>query len=199
MRSFCSDAVASTSAIQTLRKRHSSTARLFFFISSSDDYRSKASGRLLHSAICCIAAVASNSLRELVAASLRKQRHGLARIQLLAASAGSAGRITPPAAHRTVRKPLDLYGSSQPFPCHLAMTKRLGRLTLIPVPRLAKYIFFALSPPLRSTFITKASSLLRDDPPLACASVLSPFVVPTYKVFPWHHMQSSQVPYPSPD
>ena len=33
------------------------------------------------------------------------------------------------------------------------------------------------SAPLRSTFITKASSLLRDDPPLACASVLSPFVV----------------------
>ena len=32
---------------------------------------------------------------------------------------GSAGGISPPAAHRTVRKPLDLHGSSQPFPCHL--------------------------------------------------------------------------------
>jgi hypothetical protein len=30
--------------------------------------------------------------------------------------AGSAGGISPPAAHRTVRKPLNLHGSSQPFP-----------------------------------------------------------------------------------
>src|SRR4051812_39614545 len=37
-------------------------------------------------------------------------------------TAGSAGGISPPAAHRTVRKPLDLHGSSQPLPCHLAMT-----------------------------------------------------------------------------
>src|SRR3954451_13619038 len=37
-------------------------------------------------------------------------------------AAGSAGGISPPAAHRTVRKPLDLHGSSQPYPCHLAMT-----------------------------------------------------------------------------
>src|SRR4051812_6829640 len=37
-------------------------------------------------------------------------------------TAGSAGGISPPAAHRTVRKPLDLHGSSQPYPCHLAMT-----------------------------------------------------------------------------
>src|SRR3954453_6532459 len=36
--------------------------------------------------------------------------------------AGSAGGISPPAAHRTVRKPLDLHGSSQPLPCPLAMT-----------------------------------------------------------------------------
>jgi predicted transposase YbfD/YdcC len=36
--------------------------------------------------------------------------------------AGSAGGISPPAAHRTVRNPLDLHGSSQPLPCHLAMT-----------------------------------------------------------------------------
>jgi hypothetical protein len=43
------------------------------------------------------------------------------------AIAGSAGGISPPAAHRTVRKPLDLHGSSQPFSCHLAMTDRRGR------------------------------------------------------------------------
>jgi hypothetical protein len=35
-------------------------------------------------------------------------------------AAGSAGGISPPAAHRTVRKPLDLHGS--PLPSHLAMT-----------------------------------------------------------------------------
>jgi hypothetical protein len=43
------------------------------------------------------------------------------------AIAGSAGGISPPAAHRTVRKPLDLHGSSQPFFRHLAMTDRRGR------------------------------------------------------------------------
>jgi hypothetical protein len=43
------------------------------------------------------------------------------------AIAGSAGGISPPAAHRTVRKPLDLHGSSQPFFGHLAMTDRRGR------------------------------------------------------------------------
>ncbi len=112
--------------------------------------------------------------------------------------AGSAGGISPPAAHRTVRKPLDLHGSSQPFSCYLAAADRRGRSRLIPVSRLAA-TFFELSHPLRSTPITEASSLLRDDPPPSCASVLSPFVVPTYKVFPWHHMKSSQVPYLSPD
>lgn len=110
--------------------------------------------------------------------------------------AGSAGGISPPAAHRSVRKPLDLHGSSQPFSCHLTMTNRRGRQMLIPVSRLA-IAFFELSHPLRSTLITSASSLLLDDPPPSCASVLSPFVVHTYKVFPWHHMKSSQVPYRS--
>lgn len=108
--------------------------------------------------------------------------------------AGSAGGISPPAAHRSVRKSLDLHGSSQSFSCHLAMTNRRGRQMLIPVSRLA-IAFFELSHPLRSTLITSASSLLLDDPPPSRASVLSPFVVHTYKVFPWHHMKSSQVPY----
>jgi hypothetical protein len=36
--------------------------------------------------------------------------------------AGSAGGISPPAAHRTVRKPLDLHGSSQPLSCRLTTT-----------------------------------------------------------------------------
>jgi hypothetical protein len=78
------------------------------------------------------------------------------------------------------------------------MTDRRGRQMLFPVSRLAA-AFSELGHPLRSILITRTSTLVRDDPPPACASVLSPFVVPTYKVFPWHHMKSSQVPYPSPD
>jgi hypothetical protein len=58
---------------------------------------------------------------------------------------------------------------------------------------------FELGPPLRSTLVTSASMLLPDDPPPSCTSVLSPFVFGTYRVFPWHCMKSSQVPYPSPD
>ena len=106
--------------------------------------------------------------------------------------AGSAGGISPPAAHRTVRKRLHLHGSSQPFPCHLAVAKRHERSRLLPVSRLAA-TFVELSHPLCSTPITGASTLVRDDPPPSCASVLSPFVDLTYKVFPWHHMKSSQV------
>ena len=63
---------------------------------------------------------------------------------------------------------------------------------LIPVSRLA-VTFSELSHPLRSILITRTSTLLLDDPPPSYASVLSPFVGPTYKVFPWHHMKSSQV------
>src|ERR1039457_5630710 len=54
-------------------------------------------------------------------------------------AAGSAGGISPPAAHRTVRKPLDLHGSSQSFSCHLTMANRRRRSRLIPVSRLATY------------------------------------------------------------
>src|SRR3981081_397693 len=36
--------------------------------------------------------------------------------------AGAAGVIPPPAPQRTVLKPLNLHGSSQPLPCRLAMT-----------------------------------------------------------------------------
>ena len=112
--------------------------------------------------------------------------------------AGSAGGIPPPAAHRTVRKPLGLYGSSQPFPCLLATAKRLRKLMLLLVSQLAMTLA-KLVHPLRSTSITEASTLLRDGPPPACASILSPFVDLTYKVFSSHHMQSSQVPYSRQD
>jgi hypothetical protein len=69
---------------------------------------------------------------------------------------------------------------------------------LLPISRLA-ISFFELSHPLGSTPITGASTLLLDDPPPSCTSVLSPFVFCTYKVFPWHCMKSSQVPYLSLD
>src|SRR3954447_12286395 len=75
--------------------------------------------------------------------------------------------------------------------------ERVQRL-LFPIARLATAVF-ELGHPLRSTLITSASSLLPDDPPPSCPSVLSPFVFRTDKVFPWHGMTSSQVPYPSPD
>jgi hypothetical protein len=52
-------------------------------------------------------------------------------------TAGSAGGISPPAAHRTVRKPLDLYGSSQlPLPSLDGKVRRESPL-LLPIARLA--------------------------------------------------------------
>ena len=75
---------------------------------------------------------------------------------------------------------------------------RRGRRVLLPISRLAS-TFHELGHPLRSTPITGASSLLPDDPPPPYTSVVSPFVFRTYRVFPCHCMESSQVPYPSPD
>ncbi len=75
---------------------------------------------------------------------------------------------------------------------------RRGRKVLLPISRLAS-TFLELGHPLRSTPVTGASSLLLDDPPPSRTSVLSPFVFPTYRVFPWHCTKSSQVPSPSPD
>ena len=49
-------------------------------------------------------------------------------------------------------------------------------------------------PPLRSPAITAASSLLRDSPSLSGASLLSPFVGYTYRVFALHHRPGSHVP-----
>src|SRR5271157_2665611 len=74
---------------------------------------------------------------------------------------------------------------------------RRGMRSFLPITRLTIAIF-ELGHPLRSTLITSASSLLPDDPPPSCTSVLSPFVFRTYRIFPWHCMKSSQVPYPSP-
>jgi hypothetical protein len=51
--------------------------------------------------------------------------------------------------------------------------------------------------PLRSSPITGSSSLLQDDPPPFGASILSPFVVLTYRVFSYHHRTGSHVPHRS--
>ncbi len=75
---------------------------------------------------------------------------------------------------------------------------RRGRRVLLPISRLTS-TFLELGHPLRSTPITGASSLLPDDPPPPYTSVVSPFVFRTYRVFLWHCMKSSQVPYPNPD
>ena len=56
----------------------------------------------------------------------------------------------------------------------ICMLSRLSRLDTL---------LFGLAHPLRSVFITRTSSLLRDDPPLIHASILSPFVGHTYRVF----------------
>lgn len=53
--------------------------------------------------------------------------------------------------------------------------------------------------PLRSMRMTRTSSLLQDDPPPAYATILSPFVDHTYRVFSAHHMQSSHVLHTSLD
>ena len=53
--------------------------------------------------------------------------------------------------------------------------------------------------PLRSRRITHPRSLVRDGPPPADASLLSPFADSAYRVFAWHHQQGSHVPCHSPD
>jgi len=53
---------------------------------------------------------------------------------------------------------------------------------------------YKLAHPLHSSPITGPSSLLQDDPSPSCASILSLFVVLTYRVFSYHHMKGSHVP-----
>jgi len=57
---------------------------------------------------------------------------------------------------------------------------------------------YKLAHPLRSSPITGPSSLLQDDPPPSCASILSPFVVLTYRVFSYHHRKGCWVDQPLP-
>jgi len=70
--------------------------------------------------------------------------------------------------------------------------------SLLPVAWLASPLL-GLAPPLRSLLITRSSPLLRENPPPPGASILSPFVGFTYRVFSLHHPESSHVPQKSPD
>ena len=58
---------------------------------------------------------------------------------------------------------------------------------------------YELAHPLRSILITRTSSLLQDDPPPPRASILSPFVGLTYRVFSYHPVKGSHVPQKSPN
>src|SRR3954452_25048497 len=108
--------------------------------------------------------------------------------------AGSAGGISPPAAHRTVRKPLDLHGSSQPLPCHLAMTvdaesDRSSRLLGWQPPSLSWVIRFA---PRSLQVLRRYYRMIR---PRHAHRYFPPSCF-ALKVFPSHGMTSSQVPSP---
>ena len=107
--------------------------------------------------------------------------------------AESARGISPRAAHRTVREPLDSHGSCHPrrLPpsaeppgsscCQLS--KQSGAGDLLPL--------------LHGHY--PASSLLRSSAPLVGVSVLSASWVCHLCLFPLHHRPGSQVPYESPD
>ena len=98
---------------------------------------------------------------------------------------------------RTVRESLDSYGSCQPYSWNLCGPKPMQEVKqLLPVSWLA-VTPYKLAHPLRSSPITGPSSLLQDDPPPSCASILSPFVVLTYRVFSYHHRTGSHVPHKS--
>jgi hypothetical protein len=100
--------------------------------------------------------------------------------------------------HRSVREPLDSYGSCQPSSCRLSAPSRHRAIGFLPVIWLT-HTLYELTHPLRSILITRTSSLLQDDPPPSWASILSPFVVLTYRVFSSHPVKSSHVPQKSPN
>src|SRR5208282_6441851 len=92
------------------------------------------------------------------------------------------------AGRTTVLETLASYGSSCPLPVHKfawAFGSSHSWLTKVP---------FWTCQPLRSIPITGTSSLLRADPPLSAASVLSASWVLHLRLFPWHRLTGSQVP-----
>jgi hypothetical protein len=113
-------------------------------------------------------------------------------------SVGWAEETSPSASHRSVRDSLPSYGSCQPSSCNLTVSSLHRKIKFLPVSRLTCCLY-ELTHPLRSILITRASSLLRDDPPPSHASILSPFVRYTYRVFSYHHVKSSYVLQKSPN
>jgi len=81
------------------------------------------------------------------------------------------GSFTP-ASLRTVREPLDSYRSRHP-----GLRKDPCLRTIILPPMRLLIILKQMTPALRSTSITEASSLLRPGPPLNTASILSASMV----------------------
>jgi len=103
------------------------------------------------------------------------------------------GGGAPPVPYRSVREPLDSYGSCRPSSGDFSVSGLPRKEKFLPVTRLT-HTHDGLTHPLRSSPITGPSSLLQDDPPPSCASILSPFVVLTYRVFSYHHRKGSHVP-----
>ena len=85
---------------------------------------------------------------------------------------GWAEGTSPSASHRSVRDSLPSYGSCQPSSWNLPVASLHRKIKFLPVSRLTSCLY-ELTHPLRSILITRTSSLLRDDPPLCSASVLS--------------------------
>ena len=107
--------------------------------------------------------------------------------------AGSAGGISPPAAHRSGLDTLASSGS-----CHrlkAAAFRRDTEFLLSPVDSHST----SVTHPLHSSSITEPSSLLWGGPNLTGASVLSASRGHRLRLFPYHHRPGSQVPCESPD
>ena len=110
----------------------------------------------------------------------------------MAAIAESARGITPRAAHRSGREPLDSSGSCHPMKAAaFHQNKEFLRLSVdsCDVGDLLPLLHGHLP----------ASSLLRSSAPLISASVLSASWVAHLCLFPFHHRPGSQVPYESPN
>jgi hypothetical protein len=99
-----------------------------------------------------------------------------------------------------LQTPTDPYVSLSTHTARASHTLEASRLQVdaekkgsLPVIWLA-FALLELAHPLRSILITRTSSLLQDDPPPSQASILSPFVDYTYRVFSSHPVKSSYVP-----
>ena len=108
-------------------------------------------------------------------------------------SAGSARGISPRAAHRSGREPLDSSGSCHPEKA--AAFHQDKEFLRLPVDSILTWVTCSLC----STGHYPVSSLLRSSAPLIGASVLSASWGVHLCLFLLHHRPGAQVPYESPD